>query len=119
MEKLNQTGAGLLEQMVAFDKREEVDDGAGNVVGAWVEQFRDYAQFIFSRGSETVMAARLESREPMLVRIRASANARLIGADWQMRDLHGDNKAYNINDITWDNSRAMVDLLVTGGGATG
>jgi head-tail adaptor len=119
MEKLNQTGAGLLEQRVAFDKREEHEDPYGNMVADWVEQFQARAAFIFLRGSETVMAARLESREPMLVRIRNSANARLIGTDWQLRDLHGGDKAYNINDITWDNNRAVIDLVVTGGGATG
>lgn len=119
MEKLNQTGAGLLEQMVAFDKREEVEDPYGNMVANWVEQFQDYAAFSFLRGSEEVMAARLESRAPMLVRIRMSNNARQIGNDWQMRDLQGYNMAYNVRDITWDNSRAVVDLLVEGGVATG
>lgn len=119
MERINQTGAGRLEQRVAFDKREEVEDPYGNMVADWVEQFQDYAAFMFLRGSEQVMAARLESREPMLVRIRMSANARQIGNDWQMRDVRADNKAYNIRDITWDNNRAVVDLLVEGGVATG
>ena len=113
MERLNQTGAGLLEQKVAFDKRAMVDDGYGNEVsGDWVEQFQARAQFMFMRGSEQVMAARLDSREPMLVRIRMSAAAREIGNDWQMRDMHGGGKPYNVRDITWDNNRAVVDILV-------
>jgi head-tail adaptor len=118
MEKINQTGAGLLEQMVAFDKRIDEEDEYGNVVAGWAEQFQDYAAFVYLRGSESVMAARLDSREPMLVRIRTSANARLIDTDWQMRDLRDDDKPYNIRDVSWDNNRAMVDLLVEGGVAT-
>jgi head-tail adaptor len=119
MEKRNQTGAGLLEQKVAFDKREEVEDEYGNMVAGWIEQFQDRAAFIYLRASESVMAARLESREPMLVRIRMSANARLIENEWQMRDLRDADKPYNVRDVTWDNNRAVVDLLVEGGVATG
>lgn len=118
MEKINQTGAGLLEQSVAFDKRVDSEDEYGNMVAGFVEQFQDYAAFVYLRGSESVMAARLESREPVLVRIRMSDNARQIDTDWQMRDLRDDNKPYNIRDVTWDNNRAMVDLLVEGGVAT-
>lgn len=119
MENLNQTGAGHLQHKVAFDKRAMVDDGYGNeVAGDWQEQFQTRAQFIFLRGSEQVMAARLESREPMLVRIRMSANAQLIDNDWQMRDVRMD-RAFNVRDITWDNNRAVIDILVEGGVATG
>jgi head-tail adaptor len=120
MERLEQTGSGRLEQRVAFDRRAMVDDGYGNeVAGDWQEQFQARAQFLFLRGSEQVMAARLASREPMLVRIRMSAAAKEIGNDWQLRDMHGDGKPYNVRDITWDNNRAVIDLLVEGGVATG
>lgn len=112
-------GAGLFVQKVAFDKREEVEDPYGNMVAGWVEQFQDRAHFEFLHGSESVMAARLESHEPMLVRIRTSANAKRIDTDWQMRDLRDAGKPYNVRDVTWDNSRAVVDLLVEGGVATG
>lgn len=119
MEKLNQSGAGRLYYRLAFDQREMVDDGYGNVVaGDWTEQFQCRAEFIHLRGSETIMAARLESREPMIVRVRMSAQTRQIANEWQMRDLR-DGKPYNIRDITWDNNRAMIDLLVEGGVATG
>lgn len=112
-------GAGLFIQRVAFDKREEVEDEYGNMVAGWTEQFQTRAHFEFLHGSETVMAARLESREPMLVRIRMSADAKLIENEWQMRDLGDEAKPYNVRDVTWDNSRAVIDLVVEGGVATG
>lgn len=116
MERLNQTGAGNLQQLVAFDARGVVDDGMGNVVsGPWAEEFQAYAQFFFGRGSEEIMAARLEGREPMIVRIRMCADARRITTDWRMRDVRADDKAFNIRDITYDNNRAVVDLAVEGG----
>jgi head-tail adaptor len=113
-------GAGELIERVAFDKRALVDDGYGNTIaGDWEEQFQQHAEFQFLPGSETVMASRLASREPMLARIRISDQARQIGIDWQMRDMR-QGKAYNIRDITYDNSRSVIDLLLEGGGvATG
>jgi hypothetical protein len=108
-----------MSQRVAFDARQAIDDGYGNVVaGDWQEQFRCRAEFMFARGSEEVMAARLEGRSPMLVRIYRSSASEAITTDWQMRDL-GDGEAYNVRDVTWDNSRAVIDLLVEGGVATG
>lgn len=109
--------AGRLIQRVAFDKRDLVDDGYGNMVGDWAEQFKTRAEYIFGRGDESVMAARLEGRSPMIVRIRKSNAAKAIATDWQMRDL-ADGTAYNVRDVTWDNSRAVIDLLVEGGVAT-
>lgn len=112
-------GAGPLIELVAFDKRGAVDDGYGNSVsGPFVEQFKDRAAFIPLRGSEPVMAARLESRQSMVVHVRASPQTRLIATDWQMRDVHrGD--AFNVRTITEDVSRAYIDILVESGVATG
>ena len=112
-------GAGLFIQRVAFDQRAEVEDEYGNMVAGWTEQFQARAHFEYLRGSETVMAGRLAGQEPMLVRIRTSANARRIENEWQMRDKGDNDKPYNVTDVTWDNSRAVIDLIVVGGVATG
>jgi head-tail adaptor len=92
-------GAGQLIERVAFDQRAAVDDGYGNIVaGDWTEQFRMRAKFIYLRGSETVMAGRLESRESLIMQVRACADAKRIAAEWQARDLRR-GTAYNIR--TW------------------
>jgi head-tail adaptor len=112
-------GAGQMIERVAFDRREMVDDGYGNLVaGDWQQQFERRAKFIFLRGSETVMAGRLESRETIIAQVWISSETRQIGADWQMRDLRrGD--AYNIRTIEDDRSRLVIDLLCESNVATG
>jgi hypothetical protein len=104
-------GAGRMSESVAFDKRQELDDGFGNTIaGDWREQFRHPAEFIFQRGSETVMAARLQNRAPMIVRVRMCSATRAVGTDWRLRDVRR-GKEYNIRDINQE-SRAYLDMLV-------
>ena len=104
-------GAGQLIERIAFDKREEIDDGYGNVVsGDFVEQFQHQAKFIQLRASETVMAGRLESHPTLIMQVRACADTRQVGTDWRIRDIRR-NVAYNIRDISEDKSRALLDLL--------
>jgi len=111
--------AGQMIERVAFDKREEIDDGFGNVVsGDWQEQFQKRAKFIYLRGSETVMAGRLDSRESIICQIWLSDDARQIGTDWQMRDVRRD-AAYNIRTLEEDKSRLVLDLLCESNVATG
>lgn len=110
---------GQLRERIAFDARGAVDDGYGNIVaGDWAEQFRTRAEFIFVHGSETVMAGRLESREAIVVRIRANATTRAITTDWQMRDLKN-GEAYNVRSIEETKGRNVLDLLCESNVATG
>jgi head-tail adaptor len=112
-------GAGQMKELVAFDRREMVDDGYGNIVaGDWQEQFRRQAKFIYLRGSETVMAGRLESREAIIILVRPSRDTRLIDTDWQARDIRR-GTAYNVRTVEEERSRAMIDLLCEQGVATG
>jgi SPP1 family predicted phage head-tail adaptor len=111
-------GAGYLDQMVAFDKREEVDDGAGNTVGQWVEQFKSPAGYQHLRGGESVMADRLQGKHPQIITIRSNTNTRSITTDWRVRDARTD-RAFNIRDITPTSDRAFLDLLVENGVADG
>jgi len=79
-----------LQHRVAFDRREDVDDGRGNIEGAFAEAFRVWAAFRSRGGSEAVVAARLEGRNIIGVYLRSSTQTRQIQSDWQMRDLrHG------------------------------
>lgn len=112
-------GAGQLIELVAFEARAMVDDGYGNeVAGDWAEQFRKRAKFIFLRGSESVMAGRLQGQEAIIVQVWASDQTRQISTDWQMRDVRrGD--AFNIRSVEEDKSRAVIDLLCESNVATG
>jgi head-tail adaptor len=112
-------GAGQLIELVAFDKRAMVEDEYGNMVaGDWTEQFRHRAKFIFLRGSETVMAGRLESRESIIMQVRVCADTEQIDTDWQARDIRR-GTFFNIRTVETDRSRAVIDLLCEQGVATG
>jgi SPP1 family predicted phage head-tail adaptor len=111
-------GAGQMIELVAFDQRKDEEDEYGNVISTWVEQFQQHAKFIYLRGSETVMAARLESQEAMVMQVRRCADTLRIGSAWQARDVRR-GTAYNIQAVEEDRSRALIDLLVEGGVATG
>lgn len=106
-------------ELMAFDKRAMIDDGYGNTVaGDFQEQFRERAKFIFLRGSEAVLAGRLESQETIVVQVWANSRTRQIAADWQARDVRrGD--AYNVRTVEEDKSRAVLDLLCESNVATG
>lgn len=99
--------AGSLRERVAFDRRDEIDDGYGNTVaGDFTEQFACSAEFRSRGGSEAVMAARLEGRNIFGVYIRSSLQARQVTTDWRMRDVRAGTvyaivAADNISDRAW------------------
>lgn len=105
-------GAGRLNELVAFDKRQQADDGYGNeIAGDFQEQFRHPAEFIHLKGgSETVMQARLDSHPSVIMRVRKCAQTQQIEVDWQARDVRR-GTAYNVRSITEDPSRALLDIL--------
>jgi hypothetical protein len=99
---------------VAFDERGSVPDGYGNLQSDWVEQFRDNAEFTFMRSSETVMAGRLEGRNTVLARVRASNNTRRVTSDWRMRDVRN-GIAYAVRSVAASPDRASIEILTESG----
>lgn len=109
-----QTSAGQLYELVAFDERTLVDDGYGNTEGAFAEVFQCRAGFTYLRGSEAVIASRLEGRQPIVVRVRASSETRQIEPDWRMRNVNtGD--AYAVRSIAATPDRKWLDVMVEQG----
>lgn len=94
--------ASRLFERVAFDVRQKVSDGHGNHEGEFVEIFQCRAGFTYLRGTESVIAARLEGRQPIVVRVRSSTDARQIDHDWRMRDLRDGSWAGSSGEEYWD-----------------
>lgn len=111
-------GSGQLHYQVELLKREDVDDGMGNTVSDWVEQFQTRAEFIHLRGSEAVMAGRLQGKHTQVIRVRNSSNTRLITTDWMLRDVRT-GKSFNIRDIEHEVNRQFIALTCESGVATG
>lgn len=74
---------------VAFDAPDAVADGHGGIETGWnvAGAVEARAHFRFLRGGETVQAARLAGKQPVVVTIRNSTAARAITTGWRMRDL--------------------------------
>lgn len=119
--------AQRLKHKVAFDARADADDGTGNHEGDFVQRFERRAGFTFLRGSESVIAARLEGRQPIVVRVRACSQTRKIDAGWQMRDLRNgewvgsgadaywSGPAYAVRSVIPSEDRQWIDVTVESG----
>lgn len=105
-----QIGAGDLYYRVAFDKRVEVDDGMGNTVGEWQEQFQCRAAYLHKHGGESVMAGRLQGKHVQVITVRASSQTRQVTTDWRVRDVRT-GEAFNIRDVTHETNRQWISLL--------
>lgn len=101
---------GALDQSVAFDEPTQTQDGSGGTDAGWAEMHACRARFRYLRGGETVMAARLEGRQPVLVSIWNCAAARTITTSGLMRDVRtGD--VYNVRSIVPTDDRLSLELL--------
>lgn len=110
--------AGDLRESFAFDRRLDQNDGYGNTQSGWVEQFRCAARKVVLRGTESVMAQRLQGVQPVVITIRSSATSRLVTTDWRARDLRT-GEMFNIRTVTPSEDRAAIDILAEKGVASG
>lgn len=112
------TTAGQLYEKVAFDRREQSNPDSpadyGNTESVFVEQFIRRAGFTYLRGTETVIAARLEGRQPVVVRMRSDSQTRTIAADWRMRDVRS-GVEYAVRSIAPTTDRQWLDVLCESG----
>ena len=107
--------AGKLDRRFQFQQRREQSDGMGNTVSDWVSQFTLAAGRSFLRGGETVIAARLENKQPAIVTIRNSTDARQITADWRAIDVR-DGRVYNIRETPKESDdRGFLEFLAESG----
>ena len=112
------TTIGQLDQRIAFQSRGPAtgpDDG--NTEGPFVDRFTLNARRQFLRGSETVMASRLEGRQPVLFTVHASSLSRQITTDWQARDTRS-GELYAVKAVNPTEDRAWIDVLAESGVAS-
>lgn len=110
-------GAGALREVLAYELRSEIDDGAGNPVsGPWVEQFRMSAQVHPLRGTEAVTASRLQGIQPYLVTVRCTSATVAMATDGRLRDTRS-GVTYNITSAVARERRDLVDVVCVVGTA--
>lgn len=106
--------AGELRERVRFERRVTVSDGYGNEQGDWIQELTVAARIQPLRGSESVMAARLQGVQPVLIVVRASSASRAIKTDWRAVDARS-GVAYAIKTATLREGGDYIDLLCEAG----
>lgn len=82
-------GAGGLRHRVTFAARVLTSDGYGGTKGDWQDQFTRPAAIEPRFGGEEIAAARLASRQPVTITVRANLATRGITAEWKATDERG------------------------------
>lgn len=112
------TTPGQLDQRITFRSRgPHVGPDDGNTEGEFADRFTLNARRQFLRGSETVQAARLEGRQPVLFSVYASSLSRQITTDWQARDART-GQVFAIKAVNPTEDRAWIEILAESGVAS-
>lgn len=110
--------AGKLTERVTLSRRElknpDEPNDYGNTVAEWADQGHVWAQIIHLRGGEAVIAGRLQGRDPVVIRVRASALTREVASDWRV--MHGGTE-YAVRSVNPDpeGDRAWIDIMAESG----
>lgn len=108
-------GAGKLRELIAFERRDPVDDGAGNEIsGPWIEQCRANAELLPLRGGEAVLASRLQGKQPYLITVRWSLASSEVTPDWRAVDARS-GAIYAIQSAVPRERRDYIDMICVAG----
>lgn len=110
-------GAGELNARWTFQQRSETVNGDRQ--GPWEDGFTVWAKVTWLRGTEAVMADRLEGRQPVVITVRDSAQARAIGTGWRAKSKRRSAWIGNITGASPAKEPGFIDILATIGGAQG
>lgn len=105
--------AGSLHHKVTFSVMREVPDGNHGFDLVPVE-FTTRAHIRYLRGGETVQAARLQGKQPVVVTVRRSRQALALTTDATMRDARTGTK-YNIRAIVPSENRQFIEITAESG----
>lgn len=117
------TISGALRSYIHLQKRDEVDDGFGNMVpgGEFITQFSVYANFrSLLRGSasgvEDVFADRLQGNQPFVITVRKTSAFDEVTTAWRVVDARSDigegnfKKIFNIKSPPTDSNNGYAWL---------
>ncbi|MDO5621921.1 MAG: phage head closure protein [Paracoccus sp. (in: a-proteobacteria)] len=104
--------AGDLTMRVVCQSKTRVTTPAGGWTEGWTDEFTVWANLRWLRGGEAVMQARQASRNPVIVTVRASRQARRISSTWRV--VIG-GKAFEVREDPRPTAdRAYLEMLAEG-----
>lgn len=99
----------------SFQKRvAQGDDGLGNELSEWVEQFTTRPRKMVLRGGEEVLAARLSGTQTAVLTVRVQANTKMVDSFWRAVDIRT-GETWNIMSNEPAEDRLYIDMLVKSG----
>jgi len=108
------TAGQLTKRATLLEPIEAVDDD-GQVVQSWADRGTVWCNWTPRRGGESVMQARLESRNPAIITVRASALTRRITSEWVARI---DGREFDVKEAPTETpDRAYLEFLAMTRGA--
>lgn len=103
-------------ELVRFERRVEIDDGYGNMVGGWEAAFTRRAKMHPLMGSETVIAVRLQGVQPVLIFVRFDAETLTITSDWRAIDVRN-GQSFSLKSVAdMERQRRWITLMAEAGG---
>jgi len=109
--------AGDLRERFKIQRNVAAGDWSGHPAEAdWQDRFEIWGGIKFLRGSEAVIAARLTARQPAVLRIRTSSQARsILPSDRAVNARTGE--IFNIRELprTARDNRGFLEMLVEAG----
>lgn len=112
------SGGTKLYEKYSFQKRDSDNDGYGNTVTGFVEQFETRGERTFFRGSEKVREAASTGTQNAIIRVRSFGDSRLVTTGWRVVDART-NETYNVIAIEPMKERGYIEFLVQSGEADG
>jgi len=104
--------AGKLTKRASLSAPVQEPDPDGQIVTSWQHKGTVWANVLPLRGSEAVMQARMASRSPVIVTLRASSLTRDITAEWRVTI---DGLEYDIKERPRETAdRAFLEFLAEG-----
>lgn len=101
-----------LTQRAAFYEPFEERDADGMLVQSWLLRFTLAAHVLYLRGSEAVMQARMQSKNPAIITVRDTPGSRTITSEWRA-EIEG--KTFEIKeDPRPEQARRMLAMLAEG-----
>lgn len=108
-------GAGKLDHRMQFSRRVEQQDGYGNMIADWQPEFEAWCDITFLKGSETVLASRLEGRSPVIIKLRSSTDSQRVTHEWRAKHLNT-GVVYEIKEMPRPTEdRAYLEMMATNG----
>lgn len=106
--------AGDLSERVAFASETSAADDYGNEVSGYTDQFTVWAGIRFLRGTEPVIAQRLQGVQPVIITVRASSDTNQVDTSWRARDVRS-GTVFNIRSVTPTDEPGWIDFLTEAG----